>query len=78
MEALKNSINTFVTGQLVPLGGTVIVLALVVLGFSLIIGTRQMIDWAKNHIFHIIGGTVLIYLGMNIAQSFIESLGGTF
>ncbi len=78
MDALKNSINTFTTSQLVPLGGTVIVLALVVIGFSLIVGTRQMIDWAKNHIFHIIGGTILIYLAMNIAESFITSLGGTF
>lgn len=78
MEALKNSINTFVTSQLVPLGGTVIVLALVVVGFSIVCGTRQMVDWAKNHIFHIIGGTILIYLATSIAQSFITSLGGTF
>lgn len=78
MEALKSAINTFTTNQLVPLGGTVIVLALVVVGFSIICGTRQMVDWAKNHIFHIIGGSVLIYLATSIATSFITSLGGTF
>ena len=76
MEALKTAIDSFTTGQLRPLGITVVVLALMVVGFSLIGGTRQMIDWAKNHIFHIIGGTILIYLATDIATSFITTLGG--
>jgi type IV secretory pathway VirB2 component (pilin) len=76
MEALKTAIDSFTTGQLRPLGITVVVLALVVVGFCLIGGTRQMIDWAKNHIFHIIGGTILIYLATDIATSFITTLGG--
>ena len=76
MEALKTAIDSFTTGQLRPLGITVVVLALVVVGFCLIGGTRQMIDWAKNNIFHIIGGTILIYLATDIATSFITTLGG--
>lgn len=76
MEQVGSAISNFTTGQLVPLGSTVIVLALVVIGFSFVIGTRQMLDWAKNHIFHIIGGAILIYLASDIATSFITSLGG--
>ncbi len=76
MNALKGAIETFINSQLVPLGVTVIVLALVVVGFALIGGTRQMIDWAKNHIFHIAGGAILIYLATDIAQSVVTSLGG--
>lgn len=44
MDALKGAIETFTNNQLIPLGITVIVLALVVVGFALIGGTRQMID----------------------------------
>lgn len=76
MEALKTAIETFTTGQLQPLGITCVILALVVIGLCLIVGTRQMIDWAKNHIFHVIGGAVLIYLASDIATSFITTLSG--
>ena len=76
MTALKGAIEAFTNNQLIPLGLTVIVLALVIVGFALIAGTRQMVDWAKNHIFHIAGGAILIYLAVDIAQSFVTSLGG--
>lgn len=76
MEALKTAIETFTTGQLQPLGIAFVILAIVVIGLCLIVGTRQMIDWAKNHIFHVIGGAVLIYLASDIATSFITTLGG--
>lgn len=76
MQALKISIETFAIEQLRPLGITFVILALIVIGLCLIVGTRQMIDWAKNHIFHVIGGTVLIYLASDLATSFITALGG--
>ena len=76
MEKLNAAIDSFTTGQLRPLGITVIILVLMVIGFCLIGGTRQMIDWAKNHIFYIIGGAILIYLGADIANSFVTTLGG--
>ena len=76
MDALKRAIEVFTTNQLVPLGVTVIVLVLVVLGFAFILGTRQIIYWAKNHIYHIAGGSILIYLSVDIAQSIVSSLGG--
>lgn len=74
MNALNTAIETFTTNQLVPLGITVIILALIVVGFALVGGTRQMTDWAKNHIFQIIAGAILIYLATDIAQSFISNL----
>lgn len=75
MGKLGEAIRTFTDSQLVPLGITVIILAVVVVGFAFVGGTRQMLDWAKNHIFHIAAGAVLIYLAADIAQSFISSLG---
>ena len=75
MEKLGESIQTFINGQLSPLAATIIIAAVVIVGIALVIGHRQVIDWAKSHIYHIVAGTVLIYLGANIVQSVIESLG---
>lgn len=77
MENLGRAIQTFINSQLVPLGFVVGVAALVVVGFALVGGTHSLKEWAKNHIYTIIAGLVLIYLAANIAQSFITSLGGT-
>lgn len=77
MEQLGNSIQAFLDGQLIPLAATVIIAAVVVVGCALVIGHRQVIDWAKSHIYHIVAGTILIYLGSNIVRSLIESLGYT-
>ena len=77
MERIGQAIDTFLNSQLIPLAATVIVAAVGIVGCALIVGHRQLIDWAKSHIFHIVIGTVLIYLGSNIVQSFITSLGYT-
>lgn len=77
MENLGRAIQTFVNSQLVPLGFVVAVAAVVIVGFALIGGTHSLKEWAKNHIYTIVGGLVLIYLAANIVTSFITSLGGT-
>lgn len=78
MEALGTAIETFVNSQLLPLGITVIVAAIVVCGFACVGGTQKLVDWAKSHVYHIIAGAVMIYLASNIATSFVSSLGYQF
>lgn len=77
MQNLGIAIQTFVNSQLIPLGFVVAVAAIVVVGFALIGGTHNLKEWAKNHIYTVIGGLILIYLAGNIVASFITSLGGT-
>ena len=78
MTQLKEAIQKCSDTQLIPVAATFIVAAVVIVGCALIIGHRQVVDWAKSHIYHIIAGTVLVYLASNIVQSFITSLGASF
>lgn len=75
MESLGKAIKTFVDSQLVPLGVTAAVAAVVIIGFAFIGGTQKLKEWAKSHIYTTVGGLVLIYLASNIVTSFLTSLG---
>ena len=78
MEQLGTAIQSFLDSQLIPLAATIILAAVVICGFAIVGGTQKLVDWTKGHIYHIIAGAVLIYLGSNIVNSFISSLGYTF
>lgn len=76
MDKLAESINTFVSSQLIPLAVPIAVAALVIVGLGLLIGWQRVIDWCKGHVLHIVFGLICIYLATDIVQSFVTSLGG--
>ena len=56
MTLLKTYITDFINNNIMPLGVTVIGIALIMVAFALILGTQRMKEWAKGHIFEIIIG----------------------
>ena len=63
MTLLKTYITDFINNNIMPLGVTVIGIALIMVAFALILGTQRMKEWAKGHIFEIIiGGALLLSL----------------
>lgn len=69
MSQLSNWISNVTSSQLFPLGVVVAVAAFTIVGLALIMGTRKMTEWAKEHIFQIIAGLVLIYGASALVQS---------
>ncbi len=70
MALLKAYITDFINANIMPLGVTVIGIALIMVGFALIIGTQRMKEWAKSHIFEIIIGGAILYTATQWAKDF--------
>lgn len=70
MALLKTYITDFINANIMPLGVTVIGIALIMVGFALIIGTQRMKEWAKGHIFEIIIGGAILYTATQWAKDF--------
>jgi len=73
MSSFQNWISNITTSQLFPLGVTFAIAAITIVGLALIIGTRKMTEWAKEHIFQIILGLALIYGASSLIQSLVSA-----
>ena len=77
MEQLGIAIENFINSQILPLAAILIFAAFVIVGLFVVAGPHHMLDKAKERLYYIVGGAVLIYFGANIAQGLITSLGYT-
>lgn len=75
MEQLTQAIENFTQSQLIPLAVPIAIAAITIVGLGFLIGWQRVIDWCKGHILHILLGLALIYLGTNLIQSYVTSLG---
>lgn len=74
MENLKTLINNFITGQIMPLGVTAIIVGLVCVGGSFMAGKKAR-DWGKEHIFWLIAGAAIFYTALSIGPEIAASFG---
>lgn len=69
MSQLSNWISNVTSSQLFPLGVVLAVAAFTVVGLALIMGTRKMLEWGKEHVIWIIAGLILIYTASSLVTS---------
>lgn len=74
MEQLKSLIDTFVSSKVMPLGVTIILVGLVLVGGSFMAGKKAR-DWGKEHLFWLIGGAALFYTAISWAPEIAASFG---
>lgn len=69
-----NFLSNFVKSDIMPLGVTLGGVSIIAAGFAFL-GTRPMKDWAKSHLLYIAAGVVIIYFGLEMVQTFVQSFG---
>ena len=73
---LGSTVQSFITGQIVPLGVTALFVGIVLIGGSFMAGKRAR-EWGKEHLFWMLIGAALVYSAASLAPSIAASLGGT-
>mgnify|MGYP000312958984 CR=1 FL=1 len=74
MEQLKSLTEGFLQNQIIPLAATVIIMGVIIVGFSFMAG-RKARDWGREHILWLVIGAALVYSGFNIGQSISSAFG---
>lgn len=74
MEQLKSLTEGFLQTQIIPLAATVIIMGVIIVGFSFMAG-RKARDWGREHILWLVIGAALVYSGFNIGQSISSAFG---
>lgn len=74
MERLSTLVINFLSSQIMPLGVTVIIVGLVLVGASFMTG-RKARDWGKEHIFWLIGGAAVFYTALSVGPEIAAAFG---
>lgn len=74
MTQLSNLVTNFLTGQVLPLAVTVILVGLVCAGFGFMAGKKAR-DWAKEHIIFVLIGAAIVYTASSMAPDIAAAFG---
>lgn len=74
MEQLKSLIEAFIQAKILPLGVTILLVGLVLVGASFMTNKKAR-DWGKEHIFWLIGGAAIFYTAISWAPEIAASFG---